>query len=100
MSTRNHSLEAKLKHSRKQLYQRTKPMKSKHGQHTAAAATNTQAAEAKVILKRLFGASIAVSDWLAGGCDIHDIPRPEIALLAAFTREASSRLKSNPKDGN
>jgi len=28
---------------------------------------------------------IAVRDWLQGGCDTHDIPRPEIAALVAFT---------------
>lgn len=36
-------------------------------------------------VKRLNHCVIAVRDWLGGGCDINDIPRPEIAALVAFT---------------
>ena len=36
-------------------------------------------------VKRLNHCMIAVRDWLGGGCDINDIPRPEIAALVAFT---------------
>lgn len=34
--------------------------------------------------KRLKHCSLAVSDWLAEGCDTNDIPRPHIAALVAF----------------
>lgn len=61
-----------------------------HGCGAEEARRNKQkAAKAKAALERLFGASIAVSDWLAGGCDTHDIPRQDIATLAAFAREAA-----------
>lgn len=36
-------------------------------------------------VERLNHCMIAVRDWLGGGCDINDIPRPEIAALVAFT---------------
>lgn len=36
-------------------------------------------------VKRLNHCMIAVRDWLGGGCDTNDIPRPEIAALVAFT---------------
>ena len=42
--------------------------------------------------RRLNHCAIAVSDWLAGGCEIHDIPRPEIAVLVAFCKEVVSGL--------
>lgn len=51
MNTRDLSLEAKLKHSRKQLYQRTKPMQSKHGQETAAAVSNNQTADKRGLVQ-------------------------------------------------
>ena len=36
-------------------------------------------------VKRLNHCMIAVRDWLGGGCDTNDTPRPEIAALVAFT---------------
>lgn len=66
-----------------------------HGCGAEEARHNKQkAAEAKAARVRLLGAACATSDWLAGGCDIHDIPRLEIALLAAFAREAT---QDNPR---
>lgn len=39
--------------------------------------------------KQLHGAAIAVSDWLAEGCDCNDIPRVHIATLVAWTKETT-----------
>jgi hypothetical protein len=39
------------------------------------------------IKKQVNHCTIAVSDWLAGGCDVNDIPRPEMAVLVAFQKE-------------
>ena len=32
--------------------------------------------------------AIVVSDWLAGGCDVNDIPRTHIAVLVTWTKES------------
>jgi len=40
--------------------------------------------------KQLHHCAIAVTDWLAGGCDIHDIPRTEMAVLAVFCKEVAA----------
>lgn len=39
------------------------------------------------IKKQVSHCTIAVSDWMAGGCDVNDIPRPQIAVLLAFQKE-------------
>lgn len=39
--------------------------------------------------QQLLHCAIAASDWLADGCDVHDIPRPHIAALVAFVKEAA-----------
>jgi hypothetical protein len=39
------------------------------------------------IKKQVNHCTIAVSDWLAGGCDVNDIPRPEMNVLVAFQKE-------------
>lgn len=48
-------------------------------------------AKAKEDARQLKHCAIAVSDWLAGGCDTKDIPRPYIAALVAFTKAATER---------
>jgi hypothetical protein len=49
------------------------------------------AAKAKEDARQLKHCAIAVSDWLQGGCDVNDIPRPHIAALVAFTKAATER---------
>lgn len=44
--------------------------------------------------KQLQGAAIAVSDWLAEGCDCNDIPRAQIATLVAWTKETTREALS------
>lgn len=39
--------------------------------------------------RQLQHCAIAVSDWLAGGCDANDIPRPHIAALVAWAKETT-----------
>lgn len=40
--------------------------------------------------RRLQHCAIAVSSWLACGCDVHDIPRQHIAALVAWTKETTA----------
>ena len=42
--------------------------------------------EAEVTAKNLKHTCIVVNDWLAGGCDVHDIPRHHIAVLVTWTK--------------
>ena len=47
-------------------------------------------------LKRLNNCAIAASDWLAEGCDIHNIPRTQIAALVAFCKEVTQPPAAQP----
>ena len=47
-------------------------------------------AKANADARQLQHCAIAVSDWLAGGCDVQDIPRPHIAALVAWTKETTA----------
>lgn len=55
-----------------------------------AQAKKARRAQAQADARRLQHCAIAVSDWLAGGCDVQDIPRPQIAALVAWTKETTA----------
>ena len=61
--------------------------------HHAEPATNPRPSQtgpgiekAHADARQLQHCAIAVSDWLAGGCDVHDIPRLHIAALVEWTK--------------
>ncbi len=51
-------------------------------------ANKARKAEMEATAKNLKHCAIVVSDWLAGGCDVNDIPRPHIAVLVTWTKES------------
>lgn len=55
-------------------------------------------AEAEATAKNLKHCAIVVSDWLAGGCDVNDIPRPHIAVLVTWTKESLLSVLLNAAD--
>jgi hypothetical protein len=59
---------------------------------TPEAAPGEPTAQAIETAKRLQHCAITASDWLAGGCDVHDIPRPQIAALATWTKETIAEV--------
>lgn len=52
--------------------------------------TNTPPLSHGDTARHLQHCAIAVSDWLAEGCDAQDIPRPHIAALVTWTKETTA----------
>lgn len=52
--------------------------------------TNTPPLSHGDTARQLQHCAIAVSDWLAEGCDAQDIPRPHIAALVTWTKETTA----------
>ena len=51
-----------------------------------AQANKARREKAHADARQLQHCAIAVSDWLAGGCDVQDIPRTHIAALVEWTK--------------
>jgi len=59
-----------------------------------AQANKERCEKARADARKLQHCAIAVSDWLAGGCDVHDIPRPLIAALVEWTKVTTAEAAS------
>lgn len=59
-----------------------------------------RAMEAEATAKDLKHCAIVVSDWLAGGCDVNEIPRPHIAVLVTWTKESLPSVSPNTVSTN
>ncbi len=60
----------------------------------AADALGQEAEPTNADLKLLDHCAIAVRDWLKGGCDVSDIPRPHISVLVTFACEVTALARA------